>query len=333
MAGDSSGGSATTEIGVGLTSGARVLKLCTVALGIALGVAVVAGFHRIRSQFAAGPLDVLWPFARPLAAAAVETAFLVGVPVGLAAAAFSALAIPEPRPLATRYAELTRVSLPVVLGLSVLSVVAALAADPGTNRPGRLAAELVEQARKGCLEPDAPREIEVPLVKVRWQCAGPGPRVAGTAPIGRSASFSAAQIELAEDLTRIRLRDLALEAGATPRLRIRAADATISGLRPWGRPKTMPALLRGAVLAACGLAASLLVALAVLGAGVRSRVEPWLTALLVAAAMWTTLSTLDRGERGLGAYALLPLSAASAALLAGLLGRVVKRVARQRSGC
>lgn len=311
----------------------QVLKPCLWALGAALAVTAVAGFQRIWSQFSAGPIELLWPFARPLAAAAIETGFLIGIPVGLAAAAFVVLPRPAPGSFRASFLSFARAALPVALALCTVSVLMALVADPGTSRPGRLAGQLVEQGRQGCLEPGAPTEIAVPLVNVRWQCTAKGPRVIGTAPIGRSASFSAAEIHLNADLSRIRLRDLSLEAGATPRLRVRAADATISGLRPWGRPQKMPAPVRGFALALCALAAALLVALIVLGMDAPSRFEPWLTGVLVAMALWLTLSTLDRGDLGLTAYGLLPISAAVAALAGGVLSRVAKRVARRRVRC
>jgi hypothetical protein len=292
---------------------------------------VLAGLHRIWSQFSAAnaTLELLWPFARPLAATAVEIAFLLGIPVGLGAAAFQHLPRADGAPLLQVGAGFSRVALPVIVALSAVSVAAALTVDPGTSRPGKLAAELVEQARRRCANPDAPTEIDVPLVKVRWQCSGSLPRVVGTAPIGRSASFSASEIQLNEDLTRIRLRDLKLEAGATPKLRIQAGDATIAGLHPWGRPQKMPPLARGGLLGLCALLAALLVATAVLAIGVRSRVEPWLTGSLVAAALWSTLQVLDRGGYGYPAYALLPLAALLAGAGAALLSRAVVRVARR----
>jgi hypothetical protein len=308
-----------------------IFKPCAVALLVALQLAVLAGLHRIWSQFSAAnaPLGLLWPFARPLAAAAVETAFLLGIPVGLGAAAFHHLSRADGAPWLRVGTVFGRSALPVIIGLSVVSVGVALTVDPGTSHPGELAGELVEQARRGCSSPDAPKEIEVPLVKVRWQCSGGLPRVVGTAPIGRAASFSASEIRLNEDLTRIQLRDLRLEAGATPRLRVQAGAATIAGLHPWGRPQKMPPLARGGLLGVCTLLAALLVALVVLGFGVRSRVEPWLTGSLVAAALWGTLQVLDRGGYGYPAYALLPVAALLAAGSACLLGRAVVRVARR----
>jgi hypothetical protein len=302
-----------------------------VALLVALTLAVLAGLHRIWSQFSAAnaPAGLLWPFMRPLAAAAVETAFLLGLPVGLGAAAFQHLPRGGGTPLLPAATALYRMGLPVVVGLCAVSVGIALAVDPGTSRPGKLAAELVEQARRGCVGPDAPKEIEVPLVKVRWQCSAGRPRVIGTAPIGRTSSFSASEIRLNEDLTRIDLRDLRLEAGAAPKLRIAAGDATIAGLHPWGRPQKMLPLARGGLLALCALLASLLVAIVVLAIGVRSRLEPWLTGSLVGAALWGSLQVLDRGGHGYPAYALLPVAALLAAAGAGLISRVVARVARR----
>jgi hypothetical protein len=316
-------------------SPAAIARASLLALGLTLLLTALAGFQRIWSQISAAnaPLELVLPFTRPLAASAVETAFLLGVPVGLTAAAFRSLGASGGAPFRQGLRAFLRPAFPVALALSAVSVVAGFAIDPGTSRPGELARDLIERARLGCLDANPPREIEVPLVKVRWRCGPLAPRVSGKAPIGRSAEFSASELRLNDDLTRLELTDLALEAGSAPKLRLWTQRATIAGLRPWGRPQSAPALARGVVLAGCALAAALLAVMVVLTLGVRSRVEPWLTALSVAIALWATLSALDRRSPALSTYAVLPIAAGVSACAAALVGRVIARVARRRVQC
>src|SRR5688572_29693367 len=96
-----------------------ILKLGAPALPPAL---VLAGLHRIWSQFSAAnaPLGLLWPFARPLAATAVEIAFLLGIPVGLGAAAFRQPPRAEGTPWFQVGAGFSRSALPVIVGLSAV---------------------------------------------------------------------------------------------------------------------------------------------------------------------------------------------------------------------
>ena len=293
----------------------------SVALLVFLGAGALRLWPRISGQHL--PFSMIWPFARPLLAVALELSFLVSVPIALALSATTRAA--RSHGVASwRVSALSTAVL--VVGLGLLSFGLSSALDSGRSSPGELASELVTSARESCLESSPPAEVSVPLVGFSWVCEkNHAPRLHGHAPVGNRAEFEASTIELSDDLRHIALArfTLAFTTASVP-VRVHAEHATLSGLPPWGRSRRLPFGLRS-----CLFVLSVIVA----GYGVgrlAARVlwlPGWAGALCgvwLSGWLWFAESWLERREPRWQTYLALPLSgflalASVAALL--LLGR------------
>jgi len=287
------------------------------ALAIALGVGSVRLWPRISGQPL--PLSLIWPFARPLLAAALEVSFLVSVPIalGIAASRRSALSTQAVPWRATAWATCT-----LVFWLGAFSFGVSSWLDGRGTSPGQLATELVASARESCVE-SAPRaEVTVPLLGFAWVCeAGRAPELQGRAPLGKQATFRAAAIALGEDLKRIALDNFTLAfplAAFQIQVRVHAKHATLSGLPPWGRSRRIPLGLRICLF-------TLSAGLSAYGVGRLASLRPWLPAwagaLLGACAstcLWWAMAWLERQEPHSATYLALPAAGIAGAALGGL---------------
>jgi len=278
------------------------------------------------------PLSLIWPFARPLLAAALEVSFLVSVPValGIAASARSAR-------LATiaSWHSIALATLGCVLALGAFAFGVSTWLDGRGTSPGQLATELVASARESCVE-SAPRaEVTVPMLGFAWVCeAGRKPELKGRAPIGKQATFRAATIALGEDLKRIAFEHFTLAfpiSALKLDVQIRAREATVSGLPPWGRSRRMPLALRIFLFTSSA-------ALAGYAVGRLASVRPWLPAwagallgACASACLWWAMAWLERQEPHSGTYLALPAAGLTGAALAWVGLCVVQRL-RQRYG-
>jgi len=287
------------------------------ALAVFFCVGALRLWPRISGQHL--PLSLIWPFARPLLAAALELAFLVSVPValGIAASVRSARAAGAVPWHATALATCS-----LVLGLGAFSFGVSSWLDGRGTSPGQLATELVATARESCLE-SAPRaEVTVPLLGFAWVCeAGRAPQLQGHAPIGKQATFRATAISLGEDLKRIALDGFTLAfplAAFKIEVQVHAKHATLSGLPPWGRSRRMPLAVRVCLF-------TLSAGLAAYAVGRMASLRPWLPAwagaLLGACAsgcLWWAMAWLERQEPHSTTYLALPAAGIAGAALAGL---------------
>jgi hypothetical protein len=275
-------------------------------LALFVGIGAIRLWSRISDPLL--PLSLIWPFARPLLAVALELAFLLSVPIALgwsvSTRAARALGVASWRELALSTCVL-------VTALGALSFGLSSWLDDAHTAPGRMAAELLSSARETCTERTPPATVRVPLLGFEWMCtANALPRLRGQAPLGKQAEFEAMAIDLADDLRRIAWAHLKLSF-RTPAfaVQVRAERATLRGLPPWGRSRRIPLALR-----ACLFVVS--VALATYGVGsVVTRavwLPSWAGALLGAAlagALWFAFSWLERQEPVVAAYFALPLTA------------------------
>lgn len=300
------------------------------ALAVCLAVGSLRLWPRISGQHL--PLSLIWPFARPLLAAALEVSFLVSVPVALGIAASMGSA----RNLSTVPWQLTASATGAwVLVLGSFSFGVSTWLDGRGTSPGQLATELVASARESCVE-SAPRaEVTVPLLGFSWVCeAGGAPRLEGRAPVGKQATFRAASITLGEDLKRIAFEGFTLAFPVTAMkldVQIHAREATVSGLPPWGRSRRMPLALRIVLF-------TLSAGLSAYGVGRLASLRPWLPtwagAVLGACAsgaLWWAMAWLERQEPHTIAYLALPAAGIGGAALAGLSLLLVQRL-RKRPG-
>ena len=302
------------------------------AAGAVLAAAIGAGVIRLLPWLLAPevPLEVCWPFAKALAAVAVETAFLIGIPTGYALGAAVFVERGEARALlglGARPAVLVAKSGVAAVVLAALAFLASVVWGADASSPGRFAAQLIQQGRTSCARALVPRSVEVPLVGVTWLCfPDRKPRVVGPLPgAGQRAWFTATDLAPSEDLRSFALGDLRLSVrggrpSERPALRLHASTAIVSGLSPWGRPKELPLRKRAGLTALTGSGLGLLVSWLLVAGGRARRLSaatlgaaPALTALVI-------LHALDRRSDRPLAYLLVPLGAGIAALLwTGLL--------------
>jgi len=302
---------------------AGVLVVCLCIGGLRL-------WPRISGQHL--PLSLIWPFARPLLAAALEVSFLVSIPVavGIAASGQSTRALGS-----APWHSTARSTLALVLALGSFSFGLSTWLDGRGSSPGQLAAELVASARDSCLE-SAPRaEVTIPLLGFVWVCeAGRAPLLQGRAPLGKLATFGAAAIELSEDLKRIALESFTLAfpvAAFQIKVQVHAQHATVSGLPPWGRSRRMPLALRICLFASSA-------ALSAYGIGRLAALRPWLPAwagallgVCASACLWWAMAWLERQEPHSLSYLALPGAGVAGAAVAGLALLAVQAL-RRRSG-
>ncbi|HET7544675.1 MAG TPA: hypothetical protein VFK05_32625 [Polyangiaceae bacterium] len=298
----------TAFAGLAAFVGALLVFLCIGALRL---------WPRISGQHL--PLSLIWPFARPLLAAALEVAFLLSVPVALGIAA----SLRSRRSLSALPWHATAwVTCGLVLGLGAFAFGVSMWLDGRGSSPGQLATELVASARESCVE-SAPRaEVTVPMLGFAWVCErGRAPQLQGRAPIGKQATFRATAISLGEDLKRIALEGFALNfpvAALKLQVQVRARHATVSGLPPWGRSRRMPLALRVCLF-------TLSAGLSAYGVGRLASPRPWLPAwagallgACVSACLWWAVAWLERQEPRPTTYFALPAAGVVGTALAGL---------------
>jgi hypothetical protein len=313
------------------------MRATAVAAAFLLGAASLAALVRVLPWMVAPDvhLNVALRFARGLLAVALETTLLCAPPIGWAIAAALLVERGEARALFSigmRPLEVVRTTLAPALFCAALAAVAALAWGTEAAAPGRLARSLVEESKRTCETAREPRVAQVPFVGVTWLCfAEAPPRLTGSVPRG-AGTFSAADLEVSDDLRTLRFSDLRLLMGNAGAVRVHAAAARISGMSPFGRASNLRPAARAALLSVTGALLALLAAQVVL---VRSYTHRALALVIGAAgptAALLVLSALEKGTRGGAIYALVPAAAVLAVLV---LERVVRAASRwwiRRSG-
>jgi hypothetical protein len=299
------------------------LRDCALAFGVSLVLVLVIAAFRFWPRISAPglPAALIWPFARPLAASALEVAYLIGIPVGV-----SLVAARVRVSSLNQWAD-ARAIVAVVLGSALFVFGLSSWLDRDTDSPGRLASDLLAGGRSMCLD-ERPTRIDVPMVGVTWVCEGQAaPRVEGRAPMGKTAHFSASELTLSDDLRQLGLRDFVLDMKLTsgpPKLVMRAKTATIVGLAPWGRPRKLSVWFRAVLFTMSVLCASLASVwwVARISAG---RAYAGVVGAAAALSMWWLSLELDRGPGG-AVYWLMPLIGMAAASAFGGLLILARRV-------
>ncbi|MDX2054295.1 MAG: hypothetical protein SFV15_17980 [Polyangiaceae bacterium] len=200
---------------------ALAILLSGVVVGTACSLLLLA---RLQPWWGSVPVSVLWPLARALLFHAFEWTSLLAVPLGVGW--FSG--VRHERPL-----------LPMLLLLALMSAVQSTVltrAYQESEAPGQLVQKLISEGRESCFKEES-RQVAIPIVGLSWKCADSPPRLSGKLdPWG--ASFSAQSLRPSDDLRSFELAGLALRlrAPGLGEANIRARQASISGLRSWGRP-------------------------------------------------------------------------------------------------
>jgi hypothetical protein len=282
------------------------------------------------------PWQVAAPFARGLAALALESALVVGWPIGWTLACFRSVESGEARVLQTlgegparTVARLAPQGVMFALLLSTVSFVSGADA----TAPGRIATELLAAGRDSCASAAEPSTIVVPFTGMTWLCgAGREPRLAGAVPgaVGKDAVVTAKSARIAGDFRSAELEDarlLVAGQGRTP-FAVHVADLFIHGMSPWARASTLMPALRALLLALAAWATSSVAAYGALRLAVRGRVGAILLGAAGPTAALGLTRALERAEMRAGAFALVPLAACMAAATAAVALSYGSRIAR-----
>src|SRR5580704_12630726 len=157
-----------------LALSARVAAL--VATAILALVGLLAGAVRVLPWLLdpAVPWRVAQPFARGLAAIAIEAALLVGWPIGWALACFRFVERGEARVLQTlgqppleTVARLMPRGTPLALALGAVALVYASDA----TAPGHVLTDLIAGAQTSCEDARTPATYSIPFTDLTWLCA------------------------------------------------------------------------------------------------------------------------------------------------------------------
>jgi hypothetical protein len=317
-----------------LQRAARTLSL--VASGAIALVGVLAGAVRLMPWVLdpAVPWRVASPFARGLAAVALEAALLVGWPVGWALAACRFVESGEARVVLTlgeRPARTAARLAPQGLALALALAAVALVYGNDASAPGRVVTELVAQARVSCAQAATPTTYAIPFTDFTWLCAPDrAPRLVGHAPGSmRRAVLTASGARVAGDFRSLELDDARLLlSGETP-VAVHVAALSLRGMAPWAKASTLPAWLRALLLALTAWSVASLGAYTVLRRRVRWRAVAIVLGAGGPLAALGLLRVLERADARPAFYGLLPVAAcglvATAALAPGVLSRLRQR--------
>ncbi len=315
------------------------------SLAIALA-GVVAGAVRLLPWLLdpAVPWRVAAPFARGLGAVAGEAALLVGWPVGWALACVRFVERGEARVLLalgeSPAATVRRLSLQgagLALALGALSLVY----GSDASAPGRVATELVEQARLSCARAGSPTTYAIPFTDMTWLCApGAIPRLVGSAPGMAGAVLTARGARIAGDFRALELQGAQIRLGSAgspsavgvgggagtaggSAVEVRVETLAMHGMAPWASASTLPPALRAVLLALAAWLSASLAAYGVLRRATRTRVGAVALGAVGPLVALGLLRLLERADARPWLFTLVPVAAAlSSIVLASLLSRL-----------
>ena len=307
-------------------------RWAAVATGVVLAIGMAAGLVRLLPWLVAP--DVPWllaaPFARALAAGALEAALLVGLPTGVGIASAIFVERGEARALAAVGARPARVVAGLgAAGLLIVGASMLAEAIAGPEPPGRFADHLVSAGRAACAGSDRPGRVDVPLLSLTWLCFPSGPRVAGRIPgVAAPLWFSAAELRPGDELRGVAARDLHVAGRLAGRvLRMKAADARFVGLPSFRPSRLLDGAPRGLVISASALLVALAGAWCIVCRGAARPVASVAASGGGATAMLASVRALDSRSAPLLRYAAVPLVGV---LVAVALFLLIERVARWR---
>jgi hypothetical protein len=279
---------------------------------VIVGLVILAGTVRVLPWLVAPhvPFRVALPFARALFAVGLEATLLAAPPIGWAFCAAALVERGEARALfatGTSPAGIVRTTLVAAVGFAVLTALASLVAGTEAAAPGRLARALVIESKQSCGENAvSERSAYVPFVGLTWLCFSDAPpRLVGQLPTG-GGSFSARDLSISDDLRSLELSDLRLMVGEKGTVTVRAAEAHVRGLAPWGRGSNLSALQRALLLSLTGGAMALLSAGVVLARSIAHRLFSLLIGGAGPVASLVVMSRLEQGDHAPATYLFVP---------------------------
>jgi hypothetical protein len=324
-----------------LTRSARTTALLACAAIASVGI--VAGAVRLLPWLLdpTVPWRVAAPFARGLAAVALEAAVLVGWPVGWALACVRFVESGEARVLLTLgespQTTVRRLSAHGAIFAAALALVA-IVWGRDANAPGRVATELIARGRTSCAKSAVERAYAVPFTELTWLCApARRPRLVGSPPGGMGgATFTASDARIAGDFREIELDDAFVRLGASPAAvaNVRASLLTMHGLAPWSHASTLPPAMRALVLVLTAWGAAAIAAYAVLRRAARTRAGAIVLGAAGPLAALGLMRALERADARAAAFVAVPLAGCAAASVVALARRAFtsRLVAHARAG-
>ena len=287
--------------------------LATAQVSVAiLALVILAGTVRVLPWLVAPhvPFRVALPFARALFALGLETTLLAAPPIGWAFCAAVLVERGEARALfatGTSPAGVVRTTLVAAAGFALLTATASLVSGREAAAPGRLARALITESKESCGKQDAGgRSAYVPFVGLTWLCFPDAPpRLAGQLPTG-GGSFSARDLSISDDLRSLELADLRLMLGEKGTITVRAEQAHVRGLAPWGRGSNVSAWQRALLLSLTGAAMALVSAGVVLARSIAHRLFSLLVGGVGPIASLVVMSRLEQGDHAPVTYLFVP---------------------------
>jgi hypothetical protein len=282
------------------------------------------------------PWRVVAPFARGLVSVALESALVVGWPVGWALAVYRFVENGEAgareSPSATpgiSPAEVVLRLVPQGAALAVALAMAALVAGTDSSAPGRVATELVAGAQASCAAARTPTTYVVPFTDLTWLCAPDRePRVAGKVPgTGGRMAMTAKAARIAGDFRAIDLDDVRLAVPGDPPASVQVQALSMHGMAPWAHGSTLPAPLRALCLTLSAWSSAAMAAYWVLRRAASARTGAILLGSAGPLAALGLMRLLERADARPAVFALLPLAASAAALSLGALLPRLRRAA------
>lgn len=323
--------------------GAPAARLTAKSGAMVLALGLFAGAVRVLPLFVghAAPPRLSVPLARSVLAVSLETALFVAPPLAWALACAALVERGEARALfavGARPARLVASAWPAALLVVLASALASAAWGREAAAPGRLARELVAEARAACVGAvtgRAPVAVDVPSLGFSWVCfPDEEPRIVGPAPFGDGAAVLAASaIHLSDDLRAVHLEGVTVAMSAeSPRplasARLRAADVSIRGIAPLGRASNLGVFTRAGLLALSAALIASLAALTVLSLSIRSRAGALAVGVAGPAASLLVFSALERSATSPLAYAAVPLAGLAAVCVVFAGGRALRAARR-----
>lgn len=301
--------------------GPRAARMTMVAMAAVLGLGLAAAAIRLLPWLVSPtiPFRVAFPFAKGLAAASLEVALLVGPPLGWALAAALLVERGEARALhAVGIGPLRLVAstIPLALALAAFGALASASSGRSAHAPGRLAGDLIDEARAACVEArPAPCAVDVPLVGATWLGIGETPpRLVGSLPGPSETPFTASEIRIGDGLDTLALHDLRVRLDRGLPMRLHVERAFVRGLRPFARPSKLGESARAILFTGTGGLLALIAGWAVLRSEIAGRVQVIALGVAGPVAALGAFSAIERGTVPALAYLVVPLAAAVATL-------------------
>lgn len=301
--------------------GLRAAATTAIAMALVLGMGLTAGWIRLLPWLVseAVPWSVALPFAKTLAAAALEAAALVGLPLGWALAAAISVERGEARALFALGVGPWRISSSSFAPALAIAAAAGLVVGwfgRDLDAPGRFTGALFEEGRAACEGREGPRAVHVPLVSATWLCfENVPPRLVGRLPGEEAAPFTASSLRIGDRLDTLVFEDLHLYLDGGAPIRLHVGRAQVEGLRPWGRSAKLGGVKRGVFIAATAAWLAIVVGWLVLRSGISARTSSIALGLAGPLATFGLVSLVERASLPTFAYISLPLVATGAIFL------------------